>query len=337
MKKTKDAFHAESQNLEIQDHLSVDKKFALDVYKGLSSKPKYLNSKYFYDAEGDKLFQQIMALDEYYPTDCEFEILHKNKNHLLKLFSDSNTPFLLTELGAGDGMKTKILLRHFQQTEVPFSYLPIDISGNVLKNLKKDLSYQIPGLRVKTYAGEYFHALDQLNRQEQGRKVLLFLGSTIGNFNYPDAIEFLKALHERMNSKDWLVIGFDLKKDPTTILRAYNDAYGITSRFNLNLLHRINRELDGEFLPERFYHYPTYNPLTGETKSFLISKTTQTVRINTLGTAFDFEEGEPIYMEISQKYDEEMIADLADKTGFRVQQNFLDNRAFFVDSLWQKK
>jgi len=326
-----------NQHLSVKEnHTETHSEFAQDIYLGLSSKPKYLQSKYFYDAEGDKLFQQITALNEYYLTDCEHEILNNHKDDLLTFFLDSNTPFLLTELGAGDGQKTEVLLNHFLYESVHFRYFPIDISPNVLDLLESKLLANFPQLNVSTYPGDYFRALDRLNAEANGRKVLLFLGSTIGNFKFEEAVKFLRSLKIRMTNKDLLLIGFDLKKTPNTILQAYNDPSGITAQFNLNLLHRINKELEGEFKPDDFYHHPTYDPSTGEAKSFLISKKNQTIRIGKLNTTFEFKEGEPIFTEISQKYDEDMINTLAEKAGFRVQNNFYDSRKYFVDSLWQK-
>lgn len=311
--------------------------FSQDIFKGLSASPKYLQSKYFYDAEGDRLFQQIMELEEYYPTDCEENIFRTYKDKLLFFFHNSHTPFLLTELGAGDGMKTKILLEHFQAKGASFSYLPIDISANVLKMLESDLSDVIPELEIRSYSGEYFQALHEMNKQEKGRKVLLFLGSTIGNFEYPAAIKFLQSLYQSMSAHDLLFIGFDLKKDPQVILKAYNDPKGITEQFNLNLLRRINRELGGDFHPEFFFHYPTYDPITGEAKSYLISRKAHEVHIRALKTTFHFNKDEPIFMEVSQKYDEQMINDLAFHSGFNPLHNFYDDRKYFVDSLWEKK
>lgn len=311
--------------------------FAQDVRQGLSSKPKYLKSKYFYDAEGDKLFQKIMGLSEYYLTDCEFEIIQQHREKLLQAFSPSGKPFLLGELGAGDGLKTKLLLKYFHSRQANFTYLPNDISENVLNILKKDLSGDLPGLRVRPYPGDYFEALDRMNQSEKEAKAILFLGSTIGNFLYSDAIAFLGKINQCLNPSDQLLIGFDLKKDPRVILKAYNDPSGITARFNLNLLKRINRELEGEFKPENFYHYPIYNPLNGETRSFLISKMAQRVKIKALNAVYHFKMGEAISMEISQKYDLDMIHDLAAKSGFSVQSNYFDNRHYFVDSLWIKK
>ena len=184
--------------------------------------------------------------------------------------------------------------------------------------------------------GDYFNALDDLNKQEKGRKVLLFLGSTIGNFIYKDALRFLKELNQQMNQEDLLLIGFDLKKDPTIILNAYNDQKGITEAFNLNLLERINNELDGNFNLGDFYHYPTYNPNNGEAQSYLISKKEQKIAIKALDQTFHFEEGESIFMEISKKYDTETINKLAEEAGFEVKENFFDQKRYFTNSLWKK-
>ncbi len=326
------------QNIPVKEQkIKTGSDFAHDTYEGLSSIPKYLKSKYFYDAKGDKLFQKIMDMEEYYLTDCEYEILNNHKDALLSDFDGNGSPFLLTELGAGDGQKTELLLDHFMDEAIPFRYLPIDISANVLNLMKKHLSKKFPELKVEPYPGDYFHALEKLNVKENGRKVLLFLGATIGNFEYDAAFNFLRSLNKNMNKNDLLLIGFDLKKAPETILRAYDDPHGITAEFNLNLLRRINRELGGNFVPEKFYHHPTYDPKTGKARSYLVSRADQSVSISKLGANFDFKREESIFTEISQKYDEEMINNLADKTGFQVQHNYYDSRKYFVDSLWQKQ
>ena len=310
--------------------------FAKDVEKGLSAKPKYLDSKYFYDEKGDFLFQKIMDLDEYYLTDCELEILKNHCKHYRRFFQNGESHFSLVELGAGDGYKTKVLLEHLAENQTNFSYLPIDISNNVLNILKTKINKALPNLRVEPYTGDYFNALNNLNKQEAGRKVLLFLGSTIGNFMYKDALTFLKELNQQMNQEDLLLIGFDLKKDPAIILNAYNDQKGITEAFNLNLLERINNELDGNFNLGDFYHYPTYNSNNGEAQSYLISKKEQKIAIKALDQTFHFEEGESIFMEISKKYDTETINKLAEEAGFEVKENLFDQKRYFTNSLWKK-
>ncbi|MDN5205015.1 L-histidine N(alpha)-methyltransferase [Fulvivirgaceae bacterium BMA10] len=311
--------------------------FAEDVLKGLSSTPKFLSSKYFYDEKGDELFQQIMNMPEYYLTRSEYEIFSLQKGQLLKLFQRNDQPFRLIEFGAGDGLKTKVLLEHFLEKKAVFKYTPIDISGNVLELLSNDLQQNYPSLSVDPMEGEYFQMLEKLSHTDSTRKIILFLGSNIGNFGEQEALKFLGQLSTKLNPQDSLLIGFDLKKDPEVVLNAYNDHSGITRAFNLNLLQRINNELDANFDLTRFKHAPFYDPMTGATKSYLVSMQKQDVMIASLGKMICFEQWEPIYMEVSQKYDLDMIKNLADSSGFKVDCNFFDCKHYFVDSLWSLK
>jgi L-histidine N-alpha-methyltransferase len=310
--------------------------FAKDVRDGLQQQPKTLSSKYFYNAIGDMLFQKIMELDEYYLTRSEFEILEEQKEAILEAFLGQDESFRLVELGAGDGTKTKLLLKHFVKEKVNFAYSPIDISQHVLDNLADDLKRQLPSLRVEPIQGEYFAALETLKRNHDLKEVVLFLGSTIGNFDHEGGMSFLERLGDELTQGDLLFIGFDLQKDPHIILDAYNDRQGITAAFNLNLLDRINNELGGNFDRDAFKHYPTYDPISGETKSYLISKVAQSVYIEALDEVFDFAPDEPIFMEISQKYSLQMIEDCAVKAGFKMIKKFFDRKKFFVDVLWEK-
>ena len=315
----------------------VNAEFAEDVRKGLTQKPKSLSSKYFYNAIGDLLFQKIMELDEYYLTRSEFEIFSEQKEEVLKAFLGNDESFRLVELGAGDGTKTKVLLEYFVEEGTDFTYSPIDISGHVLNTLEEDLAQQLPELKVEPIQGDYFAALEELKRRHDLKEVVLFLGSNIGNFTGDEGKEFLRHVGDDMTSGDLLFIGFDLMKDPQTILNAYNDKEGITAEFNLNLLDRINNELGGNFDRDAFKHYPTYDPLTGQTKSFLVSKRKQSVYIEAIDELIEFKANEVIDMEVSQKYSYEMIESFADHAGFDHVWNFEDKKKFFVDSLWRKR
>jgi dimethylhistidine N-methyltransferase len=308
--------------------------FAEDVRVGLSSEPKYLHSKYFYDEIGDSLFQQIMELEEYYLTDCESEIFRTHEDEILSHFSKGIEIFDLIEFGSGDGYKTKILLKYFLRKKVKFNYLPVDISPGILVSLTNDLKKNLPSLNIHPICDDYFHALEELNKVDFNKKVILFLGSNIGNFRRDDAIPFLKHLQADMRKNDLLLIGFDLKKDPKIILDAYNDKKGITREFNYNLLDRINKELGGNFNRDKFNHYPTYNPVTGETHSYLVSMESQTIWIDRLSQSFSFEQWEPVFMEVAQKYSLKDIKHLANHSGFKVVKNFYDKRKYFTDSLW---
>jgi dimethylhistidine N-methyltransferase len=314
--------------------MEINKQFAEDVREGLSSEPKYLHSKYFYDEIGDSLFQEIMALEEYYLTDCELEIFNKQKADILYHFYTDKKIFDLIEFGSGDGLKTKVILEHFIEKKIKFNYIPIDISPFILENLSEDLQTKLPELNIHPICDDYFHALEELNKVDFNKKIILFLGSNIGNFRGDNAIPFLKHLHADMREGDKLFIGFDLKKDPTVILDAYNDEKGITAEFNYNLLERINKELGGNFDRDSFSHYPTYNPVTGETKSYLVSLKEQSVQIDQLSQSFSFDKWEPVFTEVSQKYSLHDIHHLAEHSGFRIEKNFFDSRNYFTDSLW---
>ncbi len=274
-----------------------------------------------------------MKLDEYYLTNCEHDILSDNKQTLLDLFASDNRPFNLVEFGAGDGYKTKILLRHFLEKGADFSYVPIDISANVLSILENKLAEEFPDLSVRSITDDYFHALHQLDNGNR-RNVILFLGSNIGNFTGEKSYEFLRRIYEEISEGDMLLIGFDLKKDPHTILAAYNDSKGVTREFNLNLLHRINEELSANIDVSSFMHYPVYNPESGTAKSYLISTKNQEFSIQ--GTTINFEEWEAIHMEISQKFSMSDINRMASLTGFTSLENFLDDRGYFTDAVWKK-
>ena len=307
--------------------------FAHDVLEGLQSQPKHLSSKYFYDEKGDELFQRIMSLDEYYLTRTEFDILDTHKGAILESFRKSTQRFNLNEFGAGDGYKTKILLRYFLEQNEDFTYLPIDISSNVLNILETALKSEMPNLQVSGLQNDYFMALSEL-KQSPDRNVVLFLGSNIGNFTGDQAIDFLKKLGQSLKKDDLLFIGFDLKKEPRVILEAYNDGDGVTKAFNLNLLTRINQELGGNFDLAKFQHAPIYNPLTGTTSSFLVSTERQIVEI--MDAAIQFDAWEAIHMEISQKYDQKMIQNLAADSGFEITDSFTDDKNYFLNSIWRK-
>lgn len=308
--------------------------FAQDVDEGLSSHPKRLSSKYFYDSNGDKLFQQIMNLEEYYLTRAELNIFETQKERMLEIF-DSGGAFRIVELGAGDGMKTKVLLKYFQEEGAEFSYNPVDISANVLEDLQESMRSELPDLVINPLAGDYFTVLSDLKFRSHKRNIVFFLGSNIGNFRHDLAVAFLSSIQQNLEPGDNLLIGFDLKKDPKRILRAYDDSKGVTRAFNLNLLHRINAELGGNFNVDEFDHNPIYDPMTGECRSYLVARTPQEVYIADLEKTFKFEAWEPIYMEVSKKYDLQEIAGLASETGFQVETNLTDSEGLFVDSIWK--
>lgn len=309
--------------------------FAADVLSGLSGEPKFLSSKYFYDDEGSRLFRQIMDLPEYYLTKAEFEIFETQTKEIFEAFSAESAEFDVIELGAGDGTKTAVLIDYFLRQKADFTYSPIDISPEAVESLTEKFKTRFPGLAINPKIGDYFRILETLKTESKKTKILLFLGSNIGNFSGAEALDFFKSLRAVMNEGDLLCVGFDLQKDPRVILRAYDDARGVTAGFNLNLLRRINRELGANFALENFSHYAVYRPVECAARSFLISRAAQDVFVRALDRSFHFKEWEAIFMEISQKFNLEMIEDLAHQSGFQIKQNFFDGRRYFVDSIWK--
>lgn len=302
--------------------------FEEDVYKGLTNHPKYLFSKYIYDKRGDKLFQDIMNLSEYYLTNCEYNILKNYSSEIASAFNATDG-FDLIELGAGDGKKTKVLLRYLVENNMNFEYSPIDISQNALEELETSLKNEIPQLKMKIQQGTYFQILDKLAGFSSRKKVIMMLGSNIGNLQHKEAIDFLTHIRSAMSMEDVLFMGFDQKKHPQTIQDAYNDKTGVTEAFNKNLLIRINSELKANFEPDAFMHWETYNPETGTAKSFLVSKKEQEVKIGELGLQVHFDAWETIHTEISQKYDDHVVGWLAEQSGLKVTEAFTDEKGYY--------
>ncbi len=310
--------------------------FYTEVLEGLVSRPKYLPSKYFYDKAGDRIFQEIMNCEEYYPFGCELEIFQRNMPLMAASMMGPGTAFDLIELGAGDCTKSIFLLQHLVGKGADFTFMPIDISSNSISNLQTRLPVVIPGLKIKGLAGEYFSMLETASELINKRKVVLFLGSNLGNMTPAESGQFCRELRKHLLPGDMALIGLDLKKSPSVILAAYNDKSGITKRFNLNLLQRINRELDADFDLGKFDHFPIYDPRTGACKSYLISTADQevTLRFNGGVKTIGFAKDEEVFMEISQKFTLDQVEYLAGQTSFKPLHRFFDSRGWFLDTLW---
>ena len=309
--------------------------FAEDVLRGLSSTPKQLSSKYFYDDEGSRLFRQIMELPEYYLTRAEYKIFAEQADAIYDAFTSGAEAIDLIELGAGDGTKTAVLVEKFLREGADFTYSPIDIAQEAIDALTSKFREKFPQLRINPHRGDYFKVLGSLRNGSKRRKVLMFLGSNVGNFQRKQAVDFFRQLRAVMNPNDRLFVGFDMQKDPRVIVGAYDDPNGVTAAFNLNLLRRINRELGADFDLTKFSHYAQYRPVECAARSFLISREKQTVHIEALKRSFEIEQWEAIFMEISQKYTEAMIEDLAAESGFEIETEFFDGENFYTDSLWR--
>jgi L-histidine N-alpha-methyltransferase len=312
---------------------SDDDSFAMDVLVGLSAPRKSIPSKYFYDARGSELFRRIADLPEYYLSRCEREILTRDVELIVRRLG--HAPFNLVELGPGCCDKTRLLLEHLSRVSPDFRYVPIDISESSIQLLAASLDRTLPRERVTGLVADYHSGLRWLGRRHRRRNLVLFLGSSVGNFTPQEAGAFMARLWGCLAHGDLLLIGFDLKKDIDVLLRAYNDSQGVTAEFNLNLLARINRELGGHFRLDKFRHFGTYNAVTGAMESYLVSTERQSVWIEEHGRSFSFEPWEPVHTEYSYKYSIADIEQLARANGFQIGAHLYDERRFFVDSIWQ--
>ena len=308
--------------------------FLKDVWEGLTAPSKSLNSKYFYDEEGDRIFREIMDCPEYYLTKCELEIFVNQSKNIAKSINGNLADFDLVELGPGDCTKSEYLLRELLVTQKHFTYYPIDISENIINQINTSLPHRVPGIKIQGLNGDYMAMLEISNQLSSKNKVVLFLGSSIGNFPLAENPAFFRHLRQYLRPGDLLITGFDLKKDSGIILNAYNDDAGITKRFNLNLFKRINNTLGANFDLNKFEHHTFYDPKSGACKSYLESKIEQSVRIGSMGN-IHFAKHEFIYMEISQKYTLEDTLSIANNSGFTPIGEFYDSKKWFLDAMWR--
>lgn len=304
--------------------------FAEDVRSGLATTPKRLSCRFFYDAEGSRLFEEISELPEYYLTRAEREILHRFAEEVVGLVPE---PVSLIELGSGSATKTEIMIETLGRRQRPVRYIPVDISPTALTESARNLLGKYPWLEIIAIAGDYEYGLDQLSVLGASPKLILWLGSNIGNLERREAAGFLRRIRAVMKADDRLLIGVDLRKDRAILERAYNDSRGVTARFNLNLLARINRELGGQFDLTAFRHEAIYDETLGRIEMHLRSVRLQIVTIERLGLSVSFEAGERIHTENSYKYSPEEIEALVKAAGLKILGQWFDQAHRFSDVL----
>lgn len=318
--------------VQISNENKLKEQFAIDVLTGFTSNPKSLSSKYFYDDYGSQLFQSITQQEDYYLTSVELHILKNAKQALPQLVTETEIDVI--ELGAGDGHKTKILLEGFLEQGFKVNFYPIDISYEAMNLLKANIKTS-DNLSVHGIVGEYIEGLRYVRSLSQNQQIVLFLGSNLGNFDLVSSQVFLRKVWKCMNAADYLLCGFDLKKDVSVLTNAYNDKKGFTRKFNLNLLSRMNNELGANFDINKFQHFGVYNPRLGAMESYLLSLEEQSVYIKELERNFYFDAYEPIHLEFSFKFSHKDIKFLSEQTGYKVKHNFTDAKNYFVNSLWE--
>ncbi len=297
-------------------------RFRHDVWHGLALPRKDLPCKYLYDDRGSALFDEICELDEYYLTRTELAILD---GHVEEMADAIGPDCELIELGSGSGLKTRLLLEHLRE---PRAYMPVDISAEPLTRSAADLARRFPSLEIipicDDFTGEF--ELPETG-PDPARRVVYFPGSTIGNFRPSAALRLLRSIARLVGAGGGLLIGFDLDKDESIVWPAYNDRRGVSAAFNLNLLARINRELDGDFDLDAFRHRADYSREQERVELSLVSLPGNRVRV--AGRSYSFAAGEPIHTEDSYKYTREHFARLTGRAGFSLEREWIDDKAYF--------
>jgi dimethylhistidine N-methyltransferase len=306
---------------------------ATAVRAGLTAHPKSLPCRLFYDREGSRIFDEICDLPEYYLTRAEHEILTAHADDIAHGFRRRAA---LIELGSGSAIKTRILIEAFLRRHGALRYAPVDISRSVLEESARSLLADYPGLQIHAVAGEYRHGLRGIGTHESAPKLILWLGSSIGNFTHEEATRFLTGVAAEMSADDRMLVGADLRKDPATMLRAYDDAAGVTARFNKNLLARINRELDGSFDLRTFRHEARWNEIAGRIEMHLVSTRAQTVHVDALGIDVPFARGETIHTENSHKYTAAEMRSICRGAGLEPRREWLDAAGRFAGYLLER-
>jgi len=301
------------------------KTLAKDIAHGLTRKNKFIPSKYFYDEKGSDLFDQICNLPEYYLARKEIEILSSIKQDLSEYLAGISA---LVELGSGMAIKTKYLFEVLSQNQKKIEYFPIDIS-DVVKESSERLEVMFSNLQITGIIDHYERGLD-LVREINDKKIIVFFGSSIGNFDQQSMLSFLRKIQNTMNSGDLFLLGLDLAKDKKILENAYNDSKEITKKFNLNLLQRINDELDGDFDLAKFEHAAFYNTKEKRIEMHLRSKTKQQITINAINLSLNLEKNELIRTEYSHKYTLSHIRQMAEDTGFNIIKIWSDKQDYFA-------
>jgi dimethylhistidine N-methyltransferase len=302
---------------------------AREVLRGLSSRPKTLPPRLFYDEAGSALFEQITELPEYYLTVTEQAIFERHAPAMVRAAGAAST---IIELGAGTARKTMLVLRAALQLHRSVTFIPVDVSSYALEVAQRRVTAELPQVAVHPLVMDYTGKISPLSRLP-GRKLVLYIGSSIGNFDPMAASGLLRRLRSSLAPGDSLLLGTDMQKPAELLLRAYDDSAGVTAHFNLNILARINREFDADFDLATFSHCVRWNHRDSRIEMHLRSRIRQRVRINVLNLNVNFNPGETIHTENSYKFTPSMIEALASNAGLRIEQTWRDERKWFAVTL----
>ena len=310
----------------------IEKSFAEEIYFSLTQNSKFINPKFFYDKKGSELFESICLLSEYYPTRTELSIL-KKLDHDLSSHLDKNIN--LVELGSGASVKTRLILDIFTKLQPKTEYFPIDIS-EILTESSEQLLKDYDTLHITGIIDTYEGGLEFLKSYDDKKNLILFLGSSFGNFTPDDGKLFLEKIFSTMKSGDLFLIGLDLVKNKNILESAYDDSQGVTAKFNLNVLSRINDELDADFDINNFSHYSIYNENAQRIEMNLKSLVSQSVIIGKSNLSLNLDKGELIHTEYSHKYHISQIKKLLNDVGFEFKNMWLDDEKHFSLTLVSK-
>lgn len=296
-----------------------------DVLAGLSATPKSLPPKLFYDAAGSALFDEITRLPEYYPTRFETQIFRQHAKDILRAAGEQLD---IVELGAGMATKTRLLLREVLKRQLTVNYTPVDISADALDVCASSLRRELLRVKVDPCVADFSMAMPRLP-QAKNTRLMLYIGSSIGNFDPDHAQQLLGSMRLSLRRGDALLLGTDMRKDEATLVAAYDDSLGVTAKFNKNLLARINRELGADFNLAQFRHIALWNSEESRIEIYLESETEQTVAIPALKRRFTFARGERIHTENSYKYTQNGVQKMLAKAGFRHEESWTDSRKWY--------
>jgi L-histidine Nalpha-methyltransferase len=302
---------------------------AVEVLNGLTERPKTLSPWLFYDQKGSQLFEEITELPEYYVTRTERQILAEHAEEIVTAAAGGRDLSMI-ELGAGTATKTGLLLNAAVGLQGSVTYRPIDVSETALEEARTRLEAELPEVTVEPIVADYTEGMRQNGASHTGRKLVLYIGSSIGNFSPPDALEVLRGVRAQLLPGDCLLLGTDMVKDVDTLLAAYDDSAGVTARFNLNVLVRINRELDANFNPNLFRHRARWNEEHSRIEMHLESLLAQKIALRALDTEVRFALGETIHTENSYKFTDGRVVSLLTRAGFKLRQQWSDPNHWFT-------
>ncbi len=302
---------------------------AVEVLNGLTERPKTLSPWLFYDQKGSQLFEEITELPEYYVTRTERQILAEHAEEIVTAAAGGRDLSMI-ELGAGTATKTGLLLNAAVGLQGSVIYSPIDVSESALEEARTRLEAELPEVIVEPIVADYTEGMRQNSASHPGRKLVLYIGSSIGNFSPADAIEVLRGVRAQLLPGDCLLLGTDMVKDVETLLAAYDDAAGVTARFNKNILVRINRELDANFNPKLFRHRARWNEEHSRIEMHLESLLAQKIVLRALDTEVRFALGETIHTENSYKFTDHRVAALLNRAGFKLRKQWTDANHWFT-------